>query len=135
MKSKTLLIPLVATAMLGFGAASWASTPAELLAAYSAQAKAPASAERGQKMYGTNYGKALGLTCGSCHGDSPLKAGRNELSGKAIAPLAPAANPARFTDQKRADNWFRDNCKDVVGRECTAGEKADILSWLISLKP
>jgi hypothetical protein len=30
---------------------------------------------------------------------------------------------------------FRMNCKDVVGRECTAAEKADVLSWLLTVKP
>ena len=30
---------------------------------------------------------------------------------------------------------FSMNCRDVVGRACTAGEKADVLAWLISLKP
>ncbi|HEX7384701.1 MAG TPA: DUF1924 domain-containing protein, partial [Burkholderiaceae bacterium] len=31
--------------------------------------------------------------------------------------------------------WFRRNCGDVLGRECTADEKADIVAWLATLKP
>ncbi|MBX9935628.1 MAG: DUF1924 domain-containing protein, partial [Burkholderiaceae bacterium] len=55
-------------------------------------------------------------------------------TGKTIAPLAPAFNPERFTDTAKADKWFRRNCKDVLSRECTAAEKADVLAWLVQLK-
>ena len=40
-----------------------------------------------------------------------------------------------FSDPAKVEKWFRRNCNDVAGRECTAGEKADVLAWLISLKP
>ena len=36
-----------------------------------------------------------------------------------IAPLAPAFNAERFTDAAKTEKWFRRNCNDVVGRECT----------------
>ncbi len=116
-------------------AARAATTPAELLAAYTAQAGAPPSPERGQRLFTTNFGQPLGWTCSSCHGAVPTKPGRDELSEKPMAALAPAANPARFTNVNRVETKFRLNCKDVVGRECTAGEKADVISWLMSLKP
>ena len=112
-----------------------AATPAELLAAYAAQAGIPASAQRGEKLFSTQFGRDLGLTCASCHGDNPTRRGRNELSGKPIAPLAPSANPARLTDAKAVEHWFRQNCLDVIGRECTPAEKADVMTWLITLKP
>jgi Domain of unknown function (DUF1924) len=112
-----------------------AATPAALLAAYEAQAKAPGSPERGQKLFTTNFGRELGFSCSSCHGAEPVKRGRDQVSEKLIQPLAPAANAQRFTDKTKVDTWFRLNCTDVVGRDCTAGEKADVLSWLISLKP
>jgi hypothetical protein len=115
--------------------AALAATPAELLAGYSAQARVPPSPERGEKMFNTNFGRELGLSCSSCHGAVPTKRGKDEVTGKAINPLAPAANPARFTDKSKVDYAFQMNCRDVVGRECTAAEKADVLSWLISLKP
>jgi hypothetical protein len=115
--------------------AAQAATPAELLAAYTAQAGAPPSPERGQRLFTTNFGRPLDWSCSSCHGAVPVKPGRDEVSEKPIAALAPAANPARFTDKRRVDTKFRLNCLDVVGRECTAGEKADVMSWLISLKP
>ena len=56
------------------------------------------------------------------------------MTGKIIQPMAPAANPMRFTDVAKTQKWFKRNCKDVVGRECTAQEKGDVLTWLISLK-
>ena len=37
-------------------------------------------------------------------------------------------------DRCRVEKWFRRNCNDVVGRECTAAEKADVLAWLLTLK-
>lgn len=114
--------------------AAHAATPAELLAAYTAQAGAPASPERGQKLFTTNFGREFGWSCASCHGAKPTRDGQHALTEKKIAPLAPAANPARFTDRTRADLNFRINCKDVVGRECTAAEKADVLSWLLTLE-
>jgi hypothetical protein len=48
---------------------------------------------------------------------------------------APAFNPKSFTDAAKTEKWFRRNCNDVVGRECSAAEKADVLAWLMSLKP
>ena len=126
---------LLLAAFLGGGPVALAATPAELLADYSAQAGSAPSPERGKKLFTTNFGKALGLSCASCHDGNPLKAGRDDITEKPIAPLAPAANSARFTDKAKVDLKFKMNCRDVVGRDCTAAEKADVLSWLLSLKP
>ncbi len=115
--------------------AAQAATPAELLAAYTALAKAPADAARGEKFFNTVQPGELKLSCASCHTTNPTKLGRNELTEKRIKALAPAANAERFTDRAKVDGWFKTNCKDTLGRECTAGEKADVLAWLISLKP
>ena len=68
-------------------------------------------------------------------GAVPTQPGRHAATGKPIGPLAPAFNPQRFTDPAKVEKWFRRNCKDVMSRECTAAEKADILSWLLGLKP
>jgi hypothetical protein len=126
--------PLVLAAV-GSAWGAETTTPAKLLAAYTAQAGTPASPERGQKLFTTNFGRELGLSCASCHGKAPQKSGTHALTEKTIAPLAPAANPARFTDRTAVELNFRINCRDVVGRECTAAEKADVLSWLLTLKP
>lgn len=110
-----------------------AATPAELLAGYTSKAGAPAEPLRGQQFFTTRHGKEW--SCASCHGAVPTQAGKHASTGKSIGALAPAFNPERFTDPAKAEKWFRRNCNDVVGRECTAAEKADILSWLLTLKP
>ncbi len=48
--------------------------------------------------------------------------------------MAPAFNPKAFTETAKVDKWFRRNCKDVLKRECTAVEKADVLAYLVGLK-
>jgi len=118
---------------LSLAATAQAGTPAELAAAYAAQAGAPASAERGKAFFATRHGREW--SCASCHGAPPTDPGRHAATGRSIAPLAPAFHPQRFTDAAKADKWFRRNCNDVVGRECTPGEKADVLAWLMTLKP
>jgi hypothetical protein len=124
--------------VLGLAAAcgsARALTPAELLAIYTNQAGSPPVTARGQKLFTTDFGRDLKMSCSSCHGAVPVGMGSDAVTDKPIAPLAPAANPKRFTDRAKVENWFRLNCKDFVGRECTAAEKADVLAWLISLKP
>ncbi len=113
--------------------AAHAAEPAHLLAGYSAQAGASASPERGQKLFTTRQGREW--SCASCHGALPTQAGKHASTGKPIAALAPAFNAERFTDAAKTEKWFRRNCNDVIGRECSAGEKADVLAWLLSLKP
>jgi cytochrome c peroxidase len=109
-----------------------AITATEQLAAYTAQAGAPAQAARGQTLFTSKHGKEW--SCSSCHTATPTVEGKHATTGKAIAPLAPAFNPDRFADAAKAEKWFRRNCNDVMGRECTAGEKADVLAWLLTLK-
>ncbi|AQH05139.1 cytochrome C (plasmid) [Burkholderia sp. KK1] len=109
-----------------------ASTPADLIAAYSAQAGSAPLPARGEQFFTTRHGHDW--SCATCHGASPTQTGKHAATGKPIAALAPASNPDRFIDPARTEKWFRRNCNDVVGRECTAAEKADVLSWLLTLK-
>ncbi|PUE57128.1 cytochrome C [Limnohabitans sp. Rim8] len=109
-----------------------AATPAELLAGYTAQAGQPANAARGETFFKASHGQEW--QCTSCHGKSPMVGGRHASTDKTIEPLAPAANPKRFTDSAKVEKWFRRNCKDVLARECTAVEKADVLAWLMTLR-
>jgi mono/diheme cytochrome c family protein len=110
-----------------------ASTPAQLLSDYSEQAGSVAVPERGRQLFTTRHGREW--SCASCHGAVPTQAGKHAATGRPIGPLAPAFTPERFTDPAKADKRFRRNCNDVVGRDCTAAEKADVLSWLLTLKP
>jgi hypothetical protein len=110
-----------------------ATTPAQLGQDYATQAGATPSAARGQAFFTTHHGREW--ACASCHGTPPTQAGKHAATGKPIQPLAPAFNPARFTDAAKVEKWFRRNCNDVVGRECSAAEKADVIAWLTTLKP
>ncbi len=110
-----------------------AATPADLLSKYSAQAIAGPQPDQGQQFFTQRHGREW--SCSSCHGAMPKQAGRHAATGKPIGALAPAFNPDRFTDAAKVDKWFRRNCNDVVGRECSAAEKTDMLSWLMTLKP
>ena len=113
--------------------AAQAAVPAELLGAYTAQSGTPAAPTRGEQLFSTRQGREW--SCASCHGALPSQPGKHASTGKPIGPLAPAFNPERFTDAAKVEKWFRRNCNDVVGRECTAAEKADVLAWLMTLKP
>lgn len=125
-----ILIPLLAALA---ASAAPAATPAELLAGYQSQAGASASAARGQAFFTTRQGGEW--SCASCHGNPPTGTGKHASTGKPIEPLAPAFDVRRFTDAAKVEKWFRRNCKDVAARECTAGEKADVMAWLVGLKP
>jgi hypothetical protein len=123
------LVTALAGALL-IGAAA-AATPTEVLSHYAAQA--PAQPERGRQFFNSRHGGEW--SCATCHGAQPTQPGRHAATGKTIAALAPAFNAERFTDLAKVEKWFRRNCNDVVGRECTAAEKADMLGWLLALKP
>jgi len=129
--TRFIRLPLLAAVALT-GAAQ-AATPAEQLAGYTALAGAQAEPARGQAFFTSRHGRDW--SCSSCHGALPVQAGKHAATGKPIGALAPAFNPERFTDAARTEKWFRRNCNDVVGRECSAGEKADVLAWLMTLKP
>ncbi len=90
------------------------------------------SAARGKAFFDSTHGHEW--SCASCHTPNPLVAGRHARTDKEIAPMAPAANPQRFTNLDKSEKWFKRNCNDVVGRACTAGEKGDVLAYLVSLK-
>lgn len=123
------------SSLLALGAlapAAHAATPVELLSGYTAQAGSPAVPARGQQFFTSRHGREW--SCSSCHGATPTQAGKHAATGKQIGALAPAFNAERFTDAAKTEKWFRRNCNDVVGRECSAAEKADVLSWLLTLK-
>lgn len=128
--NRTLSLLVAALAFVG---AAHAVTPAEQLAGYATAAKAAADPTRGQKLFTTTGSKEW--SCSSCHGATPTGTGKHASTGKPIQPLAPAANAERFADPAKTEKWFRRNCNDVLGRECSAGEKADVLAWLMTLKP
>lgn len=123
---------LTAAALACAAAQAAAAAPTELLATYGRGGTPDAA--RGQAFFNQRPA-GRDWSCATCHGAVPLAAGRHATTAREIAPLAPAANPQRFTDAAKAEKWFRRNCNDVLGRACSDAEKADVLAWLITLKP
>lgn len=118
---------------IGVGSMAWAVSPVDLLATYAQQSGAQPSAKQGQQFFVDKHGGQW--SCASCHGATATQDGKHASTGKVIRPLAPAFNPERFTDAAKVEKWFKRNCKDVLERECSASEKADVMAWLISVKP
>ena len=127
----------VAAAALLAACAAGAATPADVAKTYEADARQASpqfggfSAARGKAFFETTHGAEW--SCASCHTRDPLAAGRHAKTSKPIQPLAPAANPERFTSLSQAEKWFKRNCNDVLNRACTAQEKGDVLSYLMQL--
>lgn len=122
------------------GTASHAETPQQLLHAYAGEAAARTagftpSARRGEALFSQRFAVSDKMpSCASCHTDSPLAVGQHVVTGKAIKPLAVAANPERFADPAKVEKWFGRNCREVVGRACTAAEKADFVAWMSEVR-
>ena len=125
----------VATLLLlgmAFGPQALASSPQAELQRWQQAAGQPGNAVRGQAFFKQRHGGEW--SCASCHGAPPTLDSQHASTGKKIAAMAPAFNAERLSDSAKVDKWFKRNCKDVLSRECTAIEKADVLAYLVSLK-
>lgn len=126
-----ILLPL----LLLLAAIAWADTPKRSLVYYSAEAKRQdpgfvADSERGRSFVTRSWGMSRHhASCAACHADSPHAPGRHADEGDAIAPLSPVATPGRFRNPDRVEKRFRRDCKEVLGRVCTAAEKADFIKF------
>ncbi|HLO74831.1 MAG TPA: DUF1924 domain-containing protein [Magnetospirillum sp.] len=131
---------LVIAALVALPAAALAADPARdaILADFAAQAKkadpafAGFSAQRGETLFRTKWAKGDERTpsCTACHTENPKNAGQNAKTGRAIDPVAVSANPKRFTDMDQVEKQFVRDCKSVLGRECTAQEKGDYVTFM-----
>jgi cytochrome b len=89
-------------------------------------------AARGKALYVEEHEAKNGkVSCATCHTPDPTREGKSPV-GKVIEPLAPSANERRFSDPAKADKWFDRNCKQVLGRPCTARERGDFLTYVIT---
>lgn len=125
-------------ALLAAPLSALAVTPQQMLSAYAAEAARTQpgftpSAERGRQFFLQRH-KVSEKTpaCSTCHTEDPRNAGSHAITSKPIEPLAPAANAERFTGEAKTEKWFRRNCTEVIGRECTPAEKADFIKFLLS---
>ena len=139
MTMKPSICTLAATLALIFSGAAIAGPREAQLDQYASAAKtanpvfAGFSAVRGKTLHTQAFagGKADTPACTSCHGKETTGAGRNP-AGKTIEPMALSASPTRYSDPVKVEKWFKRNCNEVLGRECTALEKGDWLSFMIS---
>lgn len=133
MKFKTILLLSLA---LFASPMAWA-TPASdtLMSQYKSEGATGFDAERGKTAWTKEVKNTEGETrsCTACHGDDLSKQGKHEKTKKVIEPMAHSVNAERFTDEKKIEKWFKRNCKEAWGRECTSQEKGDILKYLLSL--
>jgi hypothetical protein len=140
-----------------------AATPEEMLAAYADQARkadagfAGFSAARGRELYFRQFRMPDGemLSCASCHTEDPRRerfAHQDPIPCRAchrfqsenfdeipkvrrqMLPLAPSANPDRFTRPAVTEQWFGFNCTLLMKRDCTVLEKGDVLTWLMTVR-
>jgi hypothetical protein len=127
---------LPALCLLLVSVATQAETPQRIGETYAAEAAArqagfTPSAKRGETLFRQRFAHNDKMpACTSCHTDSPLSAGQHVVTGKAIRPLAVAANGQRFSDPAKVEKWFGRNCKEVIGRDCTPAEKADFVAYM-----
>jgi len=77
--------------------------------------------------------KPTNRSCSSCHSRDLRQTGKHVKTGKPIKPMAHSVNAERLSDAKKIAKWFKRNCKWTLGRECSAQEKADVISYLLSL--
>ena len=155
-----IVLLVIGALYAGIGAAT---EPEDFLAAYAEQAKQADpgfkgfSAERGRAFYFRKHRIDDGseLSCASCHHPDPRKEtiahqgqfpcrachitlhkpsdGRAAIK-RQIPPLAPLANPDRFTREGNVEAWFGWNCNLLLKRECTPVEKGDLITWLLTIK-
>lgn len=137
MRYRTIFLS-AAAALAAFAAKAGPAQDA-ILAHYAELAKAadPAfttfSAKDGEAFFQANHtgGGADTPSCTTCHTADPRAAGKTRV-GKAIEPMALSKSPDRFSDPAKVEKWIGRNCNSVIGRDCTAKEIGDVISYLTS---
>jgi hypothetical protein len=95
----------------------------------------PFSAEVGREFYlKRRTFQANDYTCSGCHTEDPKKEGKHIETKKPVKPLAPAVNPERFVNVQKVGKNFTDHCMNLHGRDCTAYEKGNFITYLMSIK-
>lgn len=128
---KALLVALIA------GVSVFAATPnpevKNYLASLKAEAKTEFSEAAGKEIFTKeNIKDGQKISCTSCHTQNLKGYGENKKTGKQIKPLAPSANPKSLTEVAEIKKWLKRNFNDVYGREGSAKEKGDVLTYLLN---
>ena len=130
MKYSFSLILIIGIGMVN-AAVAGDTSPSAQLKYWTDIAGAAANPVTGKLFFTQTHGKEW--SCASCHGNPPLNTGKHASTNKVIPALAPSSNADAFTETAKIEKWFRRNCNDVLARECTPQEKANVLAYLISL--
>jgi hypothetical protein len=136
---------VVLAVLLGVAAASAQANVAnaeKLVSIYSAIAKhdnpeyAGPTAADGKFFFNrkVKLGNGKEMACASCHTANPADNGKHAVTGKAIRPLSPVVNAKRFEDFEKVQEKFTQHCKDIIGSDCTAAEKASYITYLLTEK-
>lgn len=136
--SRHLLAGVAALTLLPFITLAANSPREALLADYAAEARradpafAAFSAQRGQTLFRANWagGDTRTPSCTACHTANPRQPGQNAKTGRPIDPVAVSVKPQRFTDKATVEKQFARDCKSVLGRDCTALEKGDYITFM-----
>lgn len=130
--TRTLILPILLAS-----APVWADTPLRSLVYYTTEAKRDqpgfvADSERGRSFALRNWGVSPSLaSCAACHGEHPQAGGRHAVTGEPLPALSPVLTPKRFSNPAQVEKRFRRDCSDVLGRLCTAEEKADFIRFVM----
>ena len=131
---KAGLVTLVTTVFLLGSLTAIAAPIDDLLSAYASSGTEPFEVARGKALWQQDHPAKDGppRSCTSCHTDEPRNPGRHATTGKAIDPLAPSVVADRLTVRREIEKWLKRNCKWTLGRECSAQEKGDLLTFLLT---
>ena len=127
---------VITTALLLSTSVLLADAVEDMFTEYKSQGVTVTDVKRGEALWNKEFknektGKMR--SCTNCHGVDLTQAGEHVRTGKLIKPMAPSAYGKRYSDVRKIKKWFKRNCKWTVGRECSAQEQADILSYLQKL--
>jgi len=105
----------------------------KLLSDYQSLGAGTGKAESGEQLWNKTFSGEAPFTersCTTCHTDDLKHKGKHARTGKTLKPLAPSINKQSLSDEKKITKWLKRNCKWTLGRECTAQEKSDILTFI-----
>jgi len=138
--TKLIQNPLIAASLgsilILLSSSAHAAVVDDVLKGFKKQGATIGRVEQGKLMWTQTHEasrKPVQRSCQSCHSKDLSQQGKHVKTGKPIKPMAPSINAERLSDAKKIAKWFKRNCKWVLGRECTAQEKADVISYLRSL--
>lgn len=128
------LRPFVLVLLAAIPLAAAAGTVQDQINRYASEAGGQPDPAAGQALWMASHGggKPDTPSCTTCHGMDMAQPGKAR-TGKEIAPMALSVQPDRFSDPEKVEKWFGRNCASVLGRDCTAAEKRDVLAWLSGL--